>query len=96
MWCNEILFEKLANVFYDFLSCSSNFGFYELSTKKFIQTLQKVKNEMTVNPDPNVIFFNGELTNGIWKGTIRQYDHTGRFCIEPEYLNGEFACTIWM
>jgi hypothetical protein len=64
--------------------------------QKYIEAMQKVKTEMTAYPDPYVLFFNGELIYGIWKGTVRQYDHTGRFCIELEYLNGEFAYTIWM
>lgn len=60
------------------------------------QTIQMVKNEMTIQPDPNVFFFEGELINGIWKGTVRQYDHTGRYCIELDYLNGDFAYTHWL
>lgn len=75
---------------------NSHFDFLHHKSPKFIETLKKVKNEMTLNPDPNVFFFYGELINGIWKATIRQFDHTGRFCIELEYLNGEFAYTFWL
>jgi hypothetical protein len=64
--------------------------------KELIKAVQQVKNEMCVNPDPYVVFFHGELINGIWKGTVRQYDHTGRFCIDLEYLNGRYAYTIWL
>lgn len=64
--------------------------------KKFIQTLKKIKYEMTNSPDPNVTYFRGELINGVWKGTVRQFDHTGRYCIELDYLNGEVAYTIWI
>lgn len=64
--------------------------------KKFLETIAKVKHEMTTRPDPYVVFFHGELINGIWKGTVRQYDDKGRFGIDLEYLNGEFAYTIWL
>jgi hypothetical protein len=29
-------------------------------------------------------------------GTVRQYDHTGRFCVQLDYLNGERAYTLWL
>lgn len=64
--------------------------------EELIKTIQMVKKEMTINPNPDVVFFNGELTYGIWKGTVRQYDHTGLICIELEYLNGEYAYTVWL
>ncbi len=73
-----------------------NLNFRFSKQTKLIKTLQQVKDEMSINPDPNVVFFHGELINGIWKGTVRQYDHTGRFCIDLEYLNGEFAYTLWL
>lgn len=63
---------------------------------ELVETIKKVKVEMTINPDPNVVFFHGELTNGIWKGTVRLYDHTGLICIELDYLNGKYAYTMWM
>lgn len=48
-----------------------NLDFRFSKRAKFIKTLQQVKDEMSINPDPNVVFFHGELINGIWKGTIR-------------------------
>lgn len=97
--CQPIRRSLLDSLHVEEKALSNNFdcnNFTYAAKKKFMETIQKVKTEMTVDPDPYVLFFSGELINGIWKGTVRQYDHTGRFCIELEYLNGEFAYTIWM
>jgi hypothetical protein len=67
-----------------------------LARKELVKSFEKVKFEITEINDPNVLFFQGELINGIWKGTVRQYDHTGRYCIELNYLNGKYAYTIWL
>jgi len=67
-----------------------------VSRIEFLKSIEKVKWEITKINDPYVLFFQGELINGIWKGTVRQYDHTGRNCIDLEYLNGKFAYTIWL
>ena len=81
----------------DSLKISSSVTQYDpISRKELIQSLEKTKLEMTQGNSPHVLFFKGELNNGIWKATIRQYDHTGRNCIDLMYLNGRFASTMWM
>jgi hypothetical protein len=69
-----------------------NWAYNKYLTEQF----EKWRVIMAANTDPYVIYFFGELTLGFWKGTVRQFDHTGRFCIELEYLNGENAYTFWL
>ncbi len=79
------------------LKNSSNVTQFDPKTRKeLIQSLEKIKLEMTQSNNPYVLFFQGELSNGIWKATIRQYDHTGRNCIDLTYLNGQFVTPMWM
>ncbi len=74
---------------------SFDFSTFHPTPKKCLDNIRYLVKSYK-NPDPNVYFFEGELINGFWKATIRVVDHTGRYCIDLEYLNGECAYTLWL